>query len=145
MQQYVSHSYQNTIDIASNIAKQLVAGDVIAFTGGLGAGKTAFTTGLCLGLSIDCDVSSPTFSLVHEYKNNNNSGLSLFHFDMYRIGSLEDLYSTGFYDYLDLNQILAIEWSENITDFLETNTIYVNINVDNDTTRTITITGGERF
>lgn len=123
MKTYLSHSVAQTEAFASEFAKTLHAGDVIAFIGGLGAGKTAFVRGLAQGLEVSGEVSSPTFSLVHEYSGK----LPLYHFDMYRITDLDDLYSTGFFDYLDAGAVLAIEWSENILDALPDETKYISI------------------
>ena len=111
MKNYISHSPEQTEQIAAEFASTLKSGDVIAYKGPMGAGKTAFTRGLCRGLGLDDPVSSPTFALVHQYGNGEHA---LYHFDMYRVESYEDLYSTGFFDYLDYGGILAIEWSENI-------------------------------
>ena len=142
MQEFISTSVAQTEQIAQDFAHQLKPGDVIAFKGTLGAGKTAFTRGLALGLGLDCDVSSPTFALVHEYRG---LDITLYHFDMYRINDFNDLYSTGYFDYLDLNQILVIEWSENIEGILEENTIFVDIQTIDEDTRKIHIFGGNRF
>lgn len=142
MREYLSGSVLETEAIAKEFAKELNAGDVIAYRGGLGAGKTAFTRGLAVGLCLDAEVSSPTFALVHEYTGKE---LTLYHFDMYRINDFNDLYSTGYFDYLDLNQILAIEWSENIDGILEEKTIYIDIQTIDENTRKITISGGNRF
>lgn len=142
MKEYISKSAEQTEEIACEAAKQLKSGDVIAFIGGMGAGKTAFTRGLAKGLDVKGEVSSPTFSLVHEYHGNP----SLYHFDMYRIESLDDLYSTGYFDYLDMEGIIAVEWSENISDVFDENTIYIHlIKTDNDNERIIKIEGGGRF
>ena len=92
----------------------LKGGEVVAYFGGLGMGKTRFTAGLAKGMGISQDVSSPTFSLVHEYRG----GIPLYHFDMYRINTYDDLCSTGFFDYLDWGGVLAVEWSENIENAL---------------------------
>ena len=142
MREYLSHSVQETQQIARELAGQLHSGDVIAYTGGLGMGKTAFTQGLAQGLGIDMPVSSPTFALVNEYRSKN---ITLYHFDMYRVESFEDLYSTGFFDYLDQGGILAIEWSENIADVLPEETITVAFTRIDDNTRKIQIEGGGRF
>lgn len=141
MKTYISSSPKETEEIAFAFAKELIKGDVVAFIGGLGAGKTAFTRGLANGLNVEGEVSSPTFSLVHEYSGNP----SLYHFDMYRINSIDDLYSTGYFDYLDRNEIIAIEWSENISGILEENTIFVELKQIDETTRQINIFGGNRF
>ena len=127
MKNYISHSPEQTEQIAAEFASTLKSGDVIAYKGPMGAGKTAFTRGLCRGLGLDDPVSSPTFALVHQYGNGEHA---LYHFDMYRVESYEDLYSTGFFDYLDYGGILAIEWSENIEAVLPPNTITVTIQMD---------------
>ena len=96
--------------MAQRLAQDLKGGEVVAFTGGMGAGKTAFTRGLVMGLGAGDVVSSPTFALVNEYQGR----LTVEHFDMYRVESWDDLYSTGFFDYSDAGCILAVEWSENV-------------------------------
>ena len=119
-----THSPEETIDAAKKLGSMLHAGDIIAYQGGLGAGKTTFTRGLAIGLGLGDNVFSPTFSLVNEYKGKN---ISLYHFEMYRISGEDDLESTGFYDYPFEDNIVAVEWSENIADFLPENTIYITI------------------
>lgn len=109
--QFITHSPEETEQVAMQLAAELRPGDLIAYTGGLGAGKTAFTRGLAAGLGLMDDVSSPTFALVNEYCE---GPATLYHFDMYRVHSYDDLYSTGFFDYLENGGILAVEWSENI-------------------------------
>ena len=144
LKQYISNSTEETEQIAAQVAKSLHSGDVLAYRGGMGAGKTAFTRGLCQGLGLGDHVSSPTFALVHQYGNGPGA---LYHFDMYRVESFEDLYSTGFFDYLDYGGILAIEWSENIAAALPQGTITVTINhmENNPNRREIVIEGDERF
>lgn len=144
MKRYISNSPTETEEIAAQFAKFLRNGDVVAYRGSMGAGKTAFTRGLCKGLGLDDFVSSPTFALVHQYGNDEHT---LFHFDMYRVESFDDLYSTGFFDYLDYGGILAIEWSENITEVLPKNTVFVTLTPlgDNMEQREILIDGGDRF
>lgn len=141
MREYQTGSAKETEALAQQIAAELLPGDVLAFTGGMGAGKTAFVRGLARGLQVSGEVSSPTFALVHEYPG----AVPLFHFDMYRIDSLDDLYSTGYFDYLERGGILAVEWSENIAEALEENTIFVKIAITGENTRTITLEGGDRF
>lgn len=141
MIRFTSHSPKETENFAYELSKKLRAGDVLAFRGGLGAGKTAFVRGLAKGLSPDAQVSSPTFALVNDY----GGDIPLYHFDMYRITSMDDLYSTGFFDYLDMGGILAIEWSENVEFALPPDTITVSIEPKSDKERNITVTGGERF
>lgn len=141
MRHYHSNSAQQTEQIAAQLAKELRGGDVLAFRGGLGAGKTAFVRGLAEGLGVTGEVASPTFSLVNEYRGNP----PLYHFDMYRISTMDDLYFTGFFDYLENGSILAIEWSENIADWLPDGVITVTINRLGDEEREILIDGGDRF
>ena len=142
MREYRPCSVQETEQLASEFAKELKRGDVIAFTGGMGAGKTAFVRGLAKGLGVSGEVSSPTYAIVNEYRGNP----ALYHFDMYRVESSEDLFTTGYYDYLDEGEsILAVEWSENITDSLPEQTIYVNITPLSESERKIQIIGGNRF
>lgn len=120
--EYITHSVEETENLASKLAKKLKGTEVIAFFGGLGMGKTAFTRGLCKGLNYFDGVQSPTFSLVNQY----NADYTVYHFDMYRINTYDDLYSTGFFDYLDTG-ILVIEWSENIENALPDDYISVEI------------------
>lgn len=110
---YISHSYEDTLKIGEGLAESLKGTEVIALFGGLGMGKTALTTGIARGLGSSDSVSSPTFALVNEYHGKYN----VYHFDMYRISSWDDLYSIGFFDYLDTG-VLVIEWSENIENAL---------------------------
>lgn len=117
----------------------------MAFHGGMGMGKTAFTRGLAQGLGIDeREVSSPTFALVHEYSGGR---LPLYHFDMYRICCGDDLYSTGFYDYLDYGGVLAVEWSENIPEDIPSQAVHITISPveGQPDSRKITIEGDDRF
>ena len=112
MQRFTTASPAETEALGERLGRALRGGEVLAYRGGLGMGKTCFTRGLARGLGIDpAEVSSPTFALVNEYRGGR---LPLFHFDMYRVESFDGLYSTGFFDYLDLGGVLAVEWSENI-------------------------------
>ncbi len=132
-------SENETKNVGVLLGKKLVGGEIIVFFGDLGAGKTAFTKGLCEGLGIEAEVTSPTFSLVNEYKGEKN----LCHFDMYRIETEEELESIGFYDYLNGENIVAIEWSENVLDFLPDWDYEVHIEKNGANERTVTIKGGE--
>lgn len=109
-----SSSPLETESFGERLGSVLKGGEIIAYFGGLGMGKTRFTAGLAKGMGINADVSSPTFSLVHEYFGK----IPLCHFDMYRISTFEDLCSTGFFDYIDNGAVLAVEWSENIENAL---------------------------
>ena len=123
MQTVITNSVDETEAFAAGMAKKLSTPVVIAFFGGLGMGKTAFTRGLAKGLGLNCEVTSPTFALVHEYCGKT----SLYHFDMYRVETWDDLYSTGFFDYYREGAVIACEWSENIENALPENTIRVSI------------------
>lgn len=138
----VFHSYSSneTENFGLQLGASLNPGDVVALFGNLGAGKTAFTRGLAKGMGFNGEVSSPTFALVHEYPTN----IPIYHFDMYRITTWDDLYSTGFFDYLDMGGVLVIEWSENIENCLPEGTIRVSITKnDNENERIITLQRGE--
>ena len=128
--------------MGEKIGALLKGGDVLAYSGGLGAGKTTITRGVSTGLGLGDEVTSPTFSLVNEYVGNS---LTLYHFDMYRITSPDDLETTGFYDYMDGESVLAIEWSENIESELPKSAIRIEIARLDENTREITIDGDERF
>lgn len=118
----ISHSCEQTEKIGENLSQTLVGTEVIALFGELGAGKTAFTRGLCKGLNVKDDVCSPTFAILNEY----NGKFKVFHFDMYRVKNVDDLYSTGYFDYLD-NGVLVIEWSENVENILPKSAIKLTI------------------
>ena len=138
--QFVSHSTQETEQFGEEVAKSLRGGDVLAFTGSLGLGKTAFTRGLARGLGCRGRVTSPTFTIVNEY----DGKTPLFHFDMYRLGSSDELFDIGWDDYLARGGVCAVEWSERVSDALPDDTIYVDIarGEEDENTRTITVTGG---
>ncbi|MGN1456975.1 MAG: tRNA (adenosine(37)-N6)-threonylcarbamoyltransferase complex ATPase subunit type 1 TsaE [Acutalibacteraceae bacterium] len=140
MQKFLSKSPQETEQIAEKLAQTLSGTEVIAMFGGLGAGKTAFTRGLARGLGIDDGVSSPTFALVNEYEGK----FTVYHFDMYRVSTWDDLYSTGFFDYID-NGVMIIEWSENIEEFLPENHITITINHISENEREIIIEGAKEI
>ncbi len=138
--EYNTNSPEETEMLGEKLASVLHGGEVLAFTGGMGMGKTAFTRGLARGLGILDGVSSPTFALVHEHQGK----LPLYHFDMFRVSGWDDLYSTGFFDYLETGAVLAIEWSENIDGALPEGTIYIQIEKGNgEMQRKITISGIE--
>lgn len=113
---YHTHSEAETERVGEDLAHALLPGTVIAFTGDLGAGKTAFTRGLARGLGIRDRVTSPTFTIVNEY---GGGRLPLFHFDMYRLGSSDELFDIGWEDYLRRGGVCAVEWSERVADALE--------------------------
>ena len=138
MAEYITHSREETVALGRKLAAVLPDGALIAFTGGLGAGKTAFCEGLAKGLGCTDPVNSPTCAIV----NYDRGPRPLAHFDLYRISTENDLCAAGFYDYLDQGAIVAAEWSENFADLLAPeDPIYINIDRVDDTTRRITIEG----
>ena len=138
---YETQSAAETEALGAKLAEKLRGGEVIAYTGDLGAGKTAFTRGLARGLGITERVTSPTFTIVNEY---DSGRLPLFHFDMYRLGSSDELYDIGWEDYLSRGGVCAVEWSEIVDDALEGEVIRVDLkNGDAPDSRCITITGVE--
>lgn len=124
MRTLISNSERETEAIAEALAVELQENDVVAYFGSMGMGKTAFTRGIVRGLGGDDVVSSPTFALVNEYRTER---FPVYHFDMYRVTTWEDLYSTGFFDYLDCGNLLLIEWSENIEGALPDNAVRITI------------------
>ena len=143
MMQITTHSADETQALGQKLASRLAPGDVIAYFGDLGAGKTAFTRGLAQGLGITDPVTSPTYTIVNEYLSGR---IPLFHFDMYRLSSSDELFDIGWEDYLSRGGVCTVEWSENVEDALQ-DAIRVTIEKDADEpdTRHITITGGPRF
>ena len=138
MSEYITHSREETVALGRKLAAVLPDGALIAFTGGLGAGKTAFCEGLAEGLGCTDPVSSPTFAIVNYYRGPR----PLAPFDLNRISTENDLCADGFYDYLDQGAIVAAEWSENFADLLAPeDPIHINIDRVDDTTRRITIKG----
>ena len=137
--QFITNSPMETEAIGAALSKILTPGSVIAYRGDLGAGKTAFTRGLARGLGVGDPVTSPTYTIVNEYLGGR---MPLFHFDMYRLHSADDLWDIGWEDYLERGGICAVEWSENVRDALE-DPITVTIEKLGEDTRRITIEGGE--
>ena len=139
--EYITHSPAETEAVGAALAKSLRPGALIAYRGDLGAGKTAFTRGLAKGLGCTDMVTSPTYTIVNEYLNGR---MPLFHFDMYRLASSDDLWDIGWEDYLERGGICAVEWSENVDDAME-NAIYVTIYKTGEESRRIVIEGGENL
>ena len=137
---YVSHGPSDTERLGRELAARLSAGSVVAFTGDLGAGKTAFTRGLAAGLGVTDRVTSPTFTIVNEY---GGGRLPLFHFDLYRLTSPEELYDIGWEDYLRRDGVCAVEWSENVPEAFDGTEIRVTITKTDEATRRITVEGLE--
>ena len=122
--EFITHSPEETRALGGRLADALGGGAVVAFTGDLGAGKTAFVSGMAQALGVEERVTSPTFTIVNEYEGGR---LPLFHFDMYRLHSAEELFDIGWEDFLSRGGICAVEWSENIQEALEPGTVYVDI------------------
>ena len=140
MKIFFSKSEKDTELIATEFSSALRGGDVVAFRGGMGMGKTVFVRSCVNAMGIDADVSSPTFSIVNDY----GGDINVYHFDMYRVESWDSLYSTGFFDYMNDRSILFIEWSENIENVLPENTIYIDFTLgETATERKIEISGGD--
>ena len=135
--EYITHSPTETEEIGFLLGQSLTAGTIIAYRGDLGAGKTAFTRGLARGLGCTEAVTSPTYTIVNEYLSGR---LPLFHFDMYRLSSAEDLWGIGWDDYLDRGGVCAVEWSENVAEAME-DPILVTIEKLGDEDRKITVEG----
>ena len=134
---YMTHSPEETEKIGAALAEKMEPGTVIAYGGDLGAGKTAFTRGLARGLGYAEPVTSPTYTIVNEYLGGR---LPLFHFDMYRLTSSDDLWDIGWEDYLDRSGICAVEWSENVADAME-HPLNITIEKLGEDTRRITLEG----
>ena len=136
--EFITNSPAQTEAIGAALGKILKPGTVIAYRGDLGAGKTAFTRGLALGLGSTELVTSPTYTIVNEYLGGR---IPLFHFDMYRLASSDDLWDIGWEDYLDRNGVCAVEWSENVDDAME-DPLYITIEKLGEDSRKITLEGG---
>ena len=136
--QYITNSPAETESIGAALGKTIKPGTVIAYRGDLGAGKTAFTRGLAKGLGCTEIVTSPTYTIVNEYLGGR---IPLFHFDMYRLRSSDDLFDIGWEDYLDRGGVCAVEWSENVDDAME-DALYITIEKLGGDARQITIEGG---
>ncbi len=135
---YITYSEAETEALGAELAARLPDGAVLAFWGELGSGKTAFVRGMAQGMGLDCAVSSPTFTIVNEYLG----ARSLFHFDMYRLGSAEELYDIGWEDYLARGGVCAVEWSENVAEAFEGDEISVRFEKLGESSRRITVEGG---
>ena len=137
--EFITNSPEETERVGAALGKILKPGTVLAYRGDLGAGKTAFTRGLARGLGYAEPVTSPTYTIVNEYLGGR---LPLFHFDMYRLASSDELWDIGWEDYLDRNGVCAVEWSENVEDALE-DPIIITIEKLGEDSRRITIEGGK--
>ena len=137
--EFLTNSPEETEAIGKRLGEKLTPGAVIAYQGDLGAGKTAFTRGVACGLGAKESVTSPTYTIVNEYLSGK---YPLFHFDMYRLASSDDLFDIGWEDYLERGGVCAVEWSENVADAME-GAIIVTIEKLGEETRRITIEGGE--
>lgn len=140
VKEYLTKSEKETVELGEQLAKELQPGNTLAFSGSMGAGKTCFIRGVARGMGYTGEVTSPTFSLVNEYIGGR---LNMYHFDMYRVTGWEDLYSTGFYDYLEQGGVVLVEWSENIKSAIPNDAWFVNIERIDDNSRKITVCKGE--
>lgn len=139
MIKYISNSENDTKELAKKIACKLNPNDFIAFFGGMGMGKTTFTRHLAKALGYEGEASSPTFAIINEYRGGR---LNVYHFDMYRIETFDDLYSTNFFEYCEMGGVVVCEWSENIENVLPENYIKITIsNGENETSRIFEIEG----
>ena len=139
--EFITNSPMETEKVGEVLGKVLKPGTILAYEGDLGAGKTAFTRGLARGLGAKEQVTSPTYTIVNEYLSGR---MPLFHFDMYRLASSDDLWDIGWEDYLERGGVCAVEWSENVEDALE-DAICVTIHKTGETSRRIEIEGGEHL
>ena len=139
--EFITNSPEETEKIGEKLAETLPAGTILAYRGDLGAGKTAFTRGLARGLGANEPVTSPTYTIVNEYLSGR---LPLFHFDMYRLRSADDLFDIGWEDYLDRNGICAVEWSENVAEAME-DAVFITIEKTGENSRRITVEGGVKL
>ena len=138
-QRFITNTPEETEALGARLARALEPGAVVAFTGDLGAGKTAFVRGLARGLGIQDRVTSPTFTIVNEYEGGR---LPLFHFDLYRLGCADELFDIGWEDYLARGGVCAVEWSERMEELLEPGTIRVDLRRGEDESRrVITVEG----
>ena len=137
--EFITNSPEETERVGAALGAVLAPGSILAYEGDLGAGKTAFTRGLARGLGATEQVTSPTYTIVNEYLSGR---MPLFHFDMYRLASADDLWDIGWEDYLERGGVCAVEWSENVAEAME-NAITVRIEKLGEDTRRITIEGGE--
>ncbi|MBS7366123.1 MAG: tRNA (adenosine(37)-N6)-threonylcarbamoyltransferase complex ATPase subunit type 1 TsaE [Oscillospiraceae bacterium] len=140
MQTYITHSEAETEALGESFASKIADGTVIAMYGDLGAGKTAFVRGLARGMGLSCRVSSPTFTIVNEYEGERE----LIHFDMYRLGSADELFDIGWEDYLARGAVCAVEWSENVDDAFFGDEMILTIEKLSDTDRKITVKEGRK-
>ena len=136
--EFITNSPRETEQLGAALGRILKAGTILAYRGDLGAGKTAFTRGLARGLGYADPVTSPTYTIVNEYLGGR---LPLFHFDMYRLASADDLWDIGWEDYLERGGICAVEWSENVDEAME-NAVYITIHKTGEETRRVEIEGG---
>ena len=139
--EFITYSPEETEKVGEKLGKCLSPNTVLAFRGDLGAGKTAFTRGLARGLGCTEQVTSPTYTIVNEYLSGR---MPLFHFDMYRLASADDLWDIGWEDYLDRGGICAVEWSENVREALD-DALYITIQKLGEDSRRITVEGGEEL
>ncbi len=135
--EYFTDSYMETEQLGERLGRGLNGGEIVALSGDLGAGKTAFVRGLARGLDVTDSVKSPTFTIVDEHEGR----VPLFHFDMYRLGGFDELFDIGWDDYVARGGVCAVEWSENVPEIIDPETITVDIRNMGGDRRCITIGG----
>ena len=135
--EFISDSIRRTEALGRALGKKIKPGDVVALSGDLGAGKTAFVAGLAYGMGLRTRVTSPTFAIVNEYLGE----IPLFHFDMYRLSGPDELFDIGWEDYLRAGGVCAVEWSEIVDAALPPDSIRVTIIRTGDNERCIRIEG----
>lgn len=138
--EFITHNEAETAQFAENLAAKLIAGDVIALEGDLGAGKTALTKGIALGLGVTRNVNSPTFTIIKEYRGR----LPLYHMDVYRVSDAEE--DLGFEEYFEGEGVTVVEWAHLIKDQLPENLLIIHIFRTGETSRRLVLEPhGERF
>lgn len=125
---YITHNPEETKSLGSNISRFLQKGDIVAFNGDLGAGKTCMIQGMITGINSKDWVSSPTFTLIKEYTGN----IPVYHFDLYRLNKPEEIEELGYEDYFYGNGITLIEWAEKIREYLPENVLFIRIHMGNE-------------
>lgn len=135
----ITNSEKETFQLGYKIGSLLKKGDVISLNGDLGAGKTHLTKGIAAGLEVDDYITSPTFTIVNEYKGR----LPLYHFDVYRVDDVYEMYEIGFEEYLYGDGVCVIEWGDMVEELLPKEKIYIYIKKIDDNSREVQITGME--
>lgn len=135
----LTHSPQETQHLGRNLAGRLRRGDIVALYGNLGAGKTVFVRGICEGMGLEPrDVTSPTFTIVHEYSAGR---LPVYHFDAYRVDRIDEFYGLGYEEYFFGDGISVVEWADRIEPLLPEDAFRIRIAHRGDDDRRIALLG----